>query len=40
VLHRILDNAQARLYDGSLVEWVDWGGEVHDSTDDMGGPIG
>ncbi len=40
VLHRILENSQARLYDGSIVEWIDWGGEVHDSTDDMGGPIG
>lgn len=40
VLHRILENPQARLYDGSLVEWIDWGGEIHDSTDDMGGPIG
>ncbi|MET0069717.1 MAG: rhodanese-like domain-containing protein [Candidatus Thiodiazotropha sp.] len=40
VLHRILENPAARLYDGSLVEWVDWGGEMHDSTDDMGGPIG
>ncbi|MCG7984474.1 MAG: hypothetical protein JAY90_17195 [Candidatus Thiodiazotropha lotti] len=40
VLHRILENPNARLYDGSLVEWIDWGGEMHDSTDDMGGPIG
>ena len=40
VLHQILDNPHARLYDGSLVEWIDWGGEMHDSTDDMGGPIG
>jgi thiosulfate/3-mercaptopyruvate sulfurtransferase len=40
VLHRVLGNPQARLYDGSLMEWVDWGGEVYDSTDDMGGPIG
>ena len=40
VLHQILDNPQARLYDGSMVEWIDRGGEVHDSTDDMGGPIG
>lgn len=40
VLHRILENPMARLYDGSLVEWIDWGGEMHDSTDDMGGPIG
>ncbi|MEW8251698.1 MAG: rhodanese-like domain-containing protein [Candidatus Thiodiazotropha sp.] len=40
VLHQILENPKARLYDGSLVEWVDWGGEMHDSTDDMGGPIG
>ena len=40
VLHRLLDNTQARLYDGSMVEWIDWGGEVYDSTDDMGGPIG
>ncbi len=40
VLHQILENPQARLYDGSLVEWIDWGGEMHDSTDDMGGPIG
>ena len=40
VLHRILGNTQVRLYDGSMVEWIDWGGEVHDSTDDMGGPIG
>ena len=39
-LHRILGNTQARLYDGSMVEWIDWGGEVYDSTDDMGGPIG
>jgi len=40
VLHRILDNPQTQLYDGSMVEWIDRGGEVHDSTDDMGGPIG
>ena len=40
VLHRILENPHARLYDGSLVEWIDWGGEMNDSTDDMGGPIG
>jgi thiosulfate/3-mercaptopyruvate sulfurtransferase len=40
VLHRIVSNPHARLYDGSLAEWIDWGGEVHDSTDDMGGPIG
>jgi thiosulfate/3-mercaptopyruvate sulfurtransferase len=40
VLHRILGNSHARLYDGSMVEWIDWGGEVFDSTDDMGGPIG
>lgn len=40
VLHRVLDNPHARLYDGSMVEWIDWGGEVHDDTDDMGGPIG
>ncbi|MES9860156.1 MAG: rhodanese-like domain-containing protein [Candidatus Thiodiazotropha sp. LLP2] len=40
VLHRILENPHTRLYDGSLVEWIDWGGEMHDSTDDMGGPIG
>lgn len=40
VLHRLLGNPQARLYDGSMVEWIDWGGEVHDGTDDMGGPIG
>ena len=40
VLHRILENPQVRLYDGSLVEWIDRGGEIHDSTDDMGGPIG
>ncbi|MEW8627380.1 MAG: rhodanese-like domain-containing protein [Candidatus Thiodiazotropha sp.] len=40
VLHQILQNPNARLYDGSLVEWIDWGGEMHDSTDDMGGPIG
>ena len=40
VLHRLLGNPQARLYDGSMVEWIDWGGEVYDSTDDMGGPIG
>ncbi|MBV2110259.1 MAG: hypothetical protein KUF82_04685 [Candidatus Thiodiazotropha sp. (ex Ctena orbiculata)] len=40
VLHQILQNPEARLYDGSLVEWIDWGGEMHDSTDDMGGPIG
>ena len=40
VLHQILENPHARLYDGSLVEWIDWGGEMHDSTDDMGGPIG
>ena len=40
VLHQILENPQTRLYDGSLVEWIDWGGEMHDSTDDMGGPIG
>lgn len=40
VLHQILENPQARLYDGSMVEWIDWGGEVYDSTDDMGGPIG
>lgn len=39
-LHRLLGNTQARLYDGSMVEWIDWGGEVYDSTDDMGGPIG
>ncbi|WP_316367748.1 sulfurtransferase [Candidatus Thiodiazotropha sp. CDECU1] len=40
VLHQMLQNPKARLYDGSLVEWIDWGGEMHDSTDDMGGPIG
>ncbi len=40
VLHQILENPKAQLYDGSMVEWIDWGGEVHDSTDDMGGPIG
>ena len=40
VLHQILGNPHARLYDGSMVEWINWGGEVHDSTDDMGGPIG
>ncbi|MET0024005.1 MAG: rhodanese-like domain-containing protein [Sedimenticola sp.] len=40
VLHQLLDNPHARLYDGSMVEWIDRGGEVHDSTDDMGGPIG
>ena len=40
VLHQILQNPQARLYDGSMVEWIDRGNEVHDSTDDMGGPIG
>ena len=40
ILHQILQNPHARLYDGSMVEWIDWGGEVHDSTDDMGGPIG
>lgn len=40
VLHRILENPHTRLYDGSMVEWIDWGGEVHDDTDDMGGPIG
>lgn len=40
VLHQILGNSHAQLYDGSMVEWIDWGGEVHDSTDDMGGPIG
>lgn len=40
VLHRLLENPHAQLYDGSLVEWIDWGGEMHDSTDDMGGPIG
>ena len=40
VLHQILQNPQTRLYDGSMVEWIDRGGEVHDSTDDMGGPIG
>lgn len=40
VLHQILENSKARLYDGSMVEWVDRGNEVHDSTDDMGGPIG
>lgn len=40
VLHQILDNPKAQLYDGSMVEWIDWGGEIHDSTDDMGGPIG
>ncbi|MBV2092494.1 MAG: hypothetical protein KUF72_16580 [Candidatus Thiodiazotropha sp. (ex Ctena orbiculata)] len=40
VLHQILENPNAQLYDGSLVEWIDWGGEMHDSTDDMGGPIG
>lgn len=39
-LHRLLGNTRARLYDGSLVEWIDWGGEVFDSTDDMGGAIG
>lgn len=39
-LHRLLGNTRARLYDGSMVEWIDWGGEVYDSTDDMGGPIG
>ncbi|MBV2119880.1 MAG: hypothetical protein KUF74_00340 [Candidatus Thiodiazotropha sp. (ex Ctena orbiculata)] len=40
VLHQILENPNAQLYDGSLVEWIDWGGEMYDSTDDMGGPIG
>ncbi|MCG7908206.1 MAG: hypothetical protein JAY82_00380 [Candidatus Thiodiazotropha taylori] len=40
VMHQILRNPNAQLYDGSLVEWIDWGGEMHDSTDDMGGPIG
>lgn len=40
VINRILGNRQVQLYDGSLIEWIDWGGEVHDSTDDMGGPIG
>ncbi len=40
VLHRVLDNPETRLYDDSLVEWIDWGGAVHDSSDDMGGPIG
>ena len=40
VLHQILGNSAARLYDGSMVEWIDRGNEVHDSTDDMGGPIG
>ena len=40
VLHQMLGNSKAQLYDGSMVEWIDWGGEVHDSTDDMGGPIG
>lgn len=40
ILHQVLQNPHARLYDGSLVEWIDWGGEMHDSTDDMGGPIG
>ncbi len=39
-LHRLLGNPRARLYDGSLVEWIDWHGEMHDGTDDMGGPIG
>ncbi|NNJ91660.1 MAG: hypothetical protein HKP55_08290 [Gammaproteobacteria bacterium] len=39
-LHQILENPKARLYDGSMVEWIDRGNEVHDSTDDMGGPIG
>lgn len=40
VIHQILQNSKAQLYDGSMVEWIDRGGEVHDSTDDMGGPIG
>lgn len=40
VMHRLLGNDEARLYDGSMVEWIDWGGEVYDSTDDMGGAIG
>lgn len=30
----------ARLYDDSLVEWIDWHGGMHDGTDDMGGPVG
>ena len=40
VLHQLLHNPMARLYDGSMLEWIDRGNEVHDSTDDMGGPIG
>lgn len=39
-LHRILENPHARLYDGSLAEWTDRGGEMDDSTEDMGGRIG
>ena len=40
ILRRVPGNNEARLHDGSLVEWIDWHGEMHGSTDDMGGPVG
>lgn len=39
VLRELLGH-DARLYDGSFVDWEDQGREVWDETDDMGGPIG
>jgi thiosulfate/3-mercaptopyruvate sulfurtransferase len=39
-LHRLMGNTRARLYDGSMVEWIDWGGDVYNSTDGMGGAVG